>query len=71
MTVKNIIEKVYLHLVKMTPYKKHKYYCEFYTTFTFQIELLPRISFGYNKLKIYYIAIEWLWFGFSLQRFEQ
>lgn len=55
----------------MKPYKKHKYYCEFYTTFTFQIELLPRITFGYNKLKIYLIAIEWLWFGFSLQIFEQ
>jgi hypothetical protein len=54
----------------MKPYKKHKYYCEFYTTFTFQFELLPRITFGYNKLKINSIAIEWLWFGWCLQRFE-
>lgn len=55
----------------MTPYKKHKYFSEFYTTFTFQFELLPRISFGYKKLKIHLIAIEWFWFGFYLQRFEQ
>jgi hypothetical protein len=55
----------------MKPYKKHKYYSEFFTSFTFQFELLPRISFGYHKLKIDLIAIEWLWFGFYLQIFEQ
>jgi hypothetical protein len=55
----------------MTPYKKHKYYCEFYTTFTHQIELLPRITLRYNKLKINFIAIEWLWFSFYLEIFEQ
>lgn len=55
----------------MTPYKKHKYLSEFYTTFTRQIELLPRITLRYKKLKINLIAIEWLWFGFYLEIFEQ
>jgi hypothetical protein len=55
----------------MTPYKKHKYYCEFYTTFANQIELLPRIFLRYHKLKIDLIAIEWLWFGFYLEIFKQ
>jgi hypothetical protein len=55
----------------MKPYKKHKYYSEFYTTFTSQIELLPRITLRYNKLKINFIAIEWLWFSFYLEIFEQ
>ena len=55
----------------MKPYKKHKYYSKFFTSFKFQFELLPRVSFGYHKLKIDLIAIEWLWFGFYLQIFEQ
>ena len=53
----------------MKSFKIHKYYCEFYTTFTHQIEILPRITLRYNKFKINLIAIEWLWFGFYLQRF--
>lgn len=52
----------------MKPFKKHKYHCEFFTTFENQIELLPRITLRYDKLKINFIAIEWLWFGFYLQK---
>lgn len=54
----------------MKPFKIFKYYCEFYQSFTHQIELLPRITLRYHKLKINFIAIEWLWFGFYLQIFE-
>ena len=71
MIVKNTTEKVYLHLVNMKPFKKYKYFSEFYTTFTTQIELLPRITVSYKKLKIKLIAIEWLWFGFYLTIFEE
>jgi len=34
---------------------------EFYQTFSFQFEILPRITILYGSLKG--IAIEWLWFG--------
>jgi hypothetical protein len=53
----------------MTPFKKYKYLSEFYTTFTSQIELLPRITIRYKKFKINLIAIEWLWFGFYIELF--
>lgn len=53
----------------MKPFKKHRYYCEFYTTFTSQIELLPRTTIRYKKFKINLIAIEWLWFGFYIELF--
>ena len=53
----------------MKPFKKHRYYYEFFTTFINQIELLPRLTLRYEKFKINFIAIEWLWFGFYLQRF--
>ena len=55
----------------MKPFKKYSYYSEFYQTFTHQIELFPRITLRYKKFKIYLIAIEWLWFGFYIEIFEQ
>ena len=53
----------------MKSFKKYSYYCEFYTTFTSQIELLPRITIRYKKFKINLLAIEWLWFGFYIETF--
>lgn len=55
--------------MKMTPFKKHRYYSEFYTTFTYQIELFPHITICYNNFKIKLISVKWLWFGFYVQRF--
>lgn len=36
---------------------------EFYQTFRFQIEVLPRVTVLY--FDVFVIAFEWLWFGVS------
>jgi hypothetical protein len=46
-----------------------KFYTHFYTTWSYQIEVLPRITIMYkNEVKkrrfiLLSFAIEWLWFG--------
>ena len=54
----------------MKPFKKHRYYFEFYTTFKYEIALLPHIAFHYKDFRINVISLKWLWFGFYLQIFK-
>lgn len=40
---------------------------EFYTTFTAQIEVLPRFTIIYGREYDKLIAFEWLWFGVFIE----
>jgi len=43
---------------------------EFYTTFTAQVELLPRFTVIYGREYTKMIALEWLWFGVFIEKLK-